>query len=75
MVFEVITGDRTWGSISVDDVVVRPGSCPMPATCTFDEQDLCLWSQNEMDGLNWVLHNNLEGLPDSSDEGKCVSVE
>lgn len=67
MVFEAITGEETWGSISVDDVKVSPGSCPLPVTCNFDEEDLCLWSQNEMDGSNWQFHNKLDGLSDFSD--------
>lgn len=67
MVFEVVIGEETWGTIAVDDVKVSPGSCSMPVTCTFDSEDLCLWSQNEQDDLNWLFHHDLDGLEDHSD--------
>lgn len=66
VIFEAITGQETWGSISVDDVKVSPGSCPLPVTCNFDEKDLCLWTQSDNDRANWLLYNKLNDLGDFS---------
>lgn len=66
MFFEGLTGDETWGYMSVDDIKVAPGACPLPVTCNFDEEDLCLWTQDISDRANWLLYNELDGLGDFS---------
>lgn len=75
MFFEAITGEETWGSISVDDVRIFPGFCPLPVTCTFDNGDLCLWTQDDNVRAKWLLYNNLDGLGDFSNGNFHRSVK
>ncbi|XP_054714592.1 LOW QUALITY PROTEIN: MAM and LDL-receptor class A domain-containing protein 2-like [Uloborus diversus] len=54
IVFEAKVDKGTDGFIALDEVVVKEGQCPPPASCNF-EDDLCTW-QNAEDGvqLEWV---------------------
>ncbi|XP_071520606.1 MAM and LDL-receptor class A domain-containing protein 1-like [Panulirus ornatus] len=63
VVFEVLTGGSNWGSLAIDDVKVVPGSCPGLVSCTFDD-DLCLWTQNQDDEINWEVVGTLGELHD-----------
>lgn len=64
--FEGLTGDETWGFMAVDDIKIVPEPCSPPVACTFDGEDLCLWTQDISDKANWLLYNELDGLTDLS---------
>lgn len=66
MFFEGLTGDETWGFMAVDDIKIVPEACSPPVACTFDGEDLCLWTQDISDRANWLLYNKLDGLNDLS---------
>ncbi|XP_069167060.1 MAM and LDL-receptor class A domain-containing protein 1-like [Procambarus clarkii] len=67
VVFEAFTGKDTWGSLAIDDVMITPGFCPDPATCTFDD-GLCLWTQSYSDDLDWEVVNVAGDLHDHTNE-------
>lgn len=54
VVFEAIRGTDYQGDISIDDIKMASGKCPVqPNTCDF-EQDICDYRQSSTDKSNWV---------------------
>ncbi|BFZ04230.1 hypothetical protein BsWGS_07268 [Bradybaena similaris] len=53
--FDAILSDEA-GSLSLDDVSVRNGTCETPPDCSFDKYDLCSW-RNDLthDDFDWEV--------------------
>uniref|UniRef100_A0A2C9KBP7 MAM domain-containing protein n=1 Tax=Biomphalaria glabrata TaxID=6526 RepID=A0A2C9KBP7_BIOGL len=54
------------GAISIDDVNILDGSCRNPATCNFEQSDLCTWSNDQADQFDWIINR---GGTSTSDTG------
>ncbi|XP_068217643.1 MAM and LDL-receptor class A domain-containing protein 1-like [Palaemon carinicauda] len=75
VVWEAILDKVTEGSISLDDVEVREGSCPTSGSCSFDE-NLCLWTQSFEDSLNWEIVSSMGDLQDhSATNGSFLAIQ
>ncbi|KAK7069136.1 hypothetical protein SK128_025175 [Halocaridina rubra] len=63
VVWEAVGKETSIGVVAIDDVTVKQGRCPEPASCNFD-LDICLWTQSSVDELNWITVNSLGDLHD-----------
>lgn len=41
--------------IGVDDVLLTLGYCPAPTSCSFENYDICSWTQLKDDDFDWLL--------------------
>ncbi|XP_066300036.1 MAM and LDL-receptor class A domain-containing protein 1-like [Branchiostoma lanceolatum] len=62
VVFEGITGTSFRGDIAIDDVQISDGLCGAQGSCTFENNDLCTWSQDlSNDDFDWLLGQGSTG--------------
>ncbi|EDO47788.1 predicted protein [Nematostella vectensis] len=70
VVFEGIRGRNYMGDIAIDDVIVKDGACPPPASCDF-ENGWCSYSNDASgDDFDWELnkgHTGSSGTGPSTD--------
>ncbi|EDO47787.1 predicted protein [Nematostella vectensis] len=57
VVFEGIRGVSYAGDIAVDDVSMQDGACPPQLECTFEDTQLCGWSNVHGDNFDWTRAN------------------
>ncbi|XP_047128245.1 MAM and LDL-receptor class A domain-containing protein 1 isoform X1 [Hydra vulgaris] len=57
VVFEGIVGPSYRGDIALDDLSLTEGSCPPQAECTFEDPDLCGWTNIGGDDFDWTRDN------------------
>eukprot|EP00795_Rhopilema_esculentum_P012712 gene12712-3431_t len=69
VVFEGIIGNGYQGDIAVDDVKLTAGACPSPGSCTFENGNLCTYSNANSDNFDWITRKGRTG---SSGTGPAV---
>mgnify|MGYP001798022958 CR=1 FL=1 len=57
VVFEGIRGESWAGDIALDDISVIDGACPPQLVCTFEDKNLCGWSNVHGDNFDWTRAN------------------
>ncbi|CAL4242809.1 unnamed protein product, partial [Meganyctiphanes norvegica] len=63
VVIQAVTGTDKEGVVAVDDILINPGKCDTPLSCTFDD-GLCLWTQLDDDTLDMEVVHKYHQLHD-----------
>ncbi|CAF1593620.1 unnamed protein product, partial [Adineta ricciae] len=56
LVLEGIVGKGYLGDISVDDLAVNVGPCPLSSVCDFESSDLCGYANEPTNTIDWVRY-------------------
>jgi len=70
-VFEGVVGNGPDGNIALDDIRLSSGECPNVASCDFENQNLCEYSNVLGNDINWLLAD-LSQIFNSNFEGPIV---
>ena len=55
VVFEAVRGHGNNGNIAIDDVRISKGSCLNTASCDFEKETLCEYTNSPLNKINWVI--------------------
>ena len=67
--FEGRRGVSWAGDIALDDISFQDGQCPVQMQCSFENPNLCGWSNVQGDNFDWTRSN---GFTSSSGTGPSV---
>lgn len=67
--FEGRRGVSWAGDIALDDISFQDGQCPVQMQCSFENPNLCGWSNVQGDNFDWTRSN---GYTSSSGTGPSV---
>lgn len=70
-VFEGVIGNGNSGNIAIDDIRIAKGDCPNKASCDFEHQNLCDYTNTPTNKINWVVAD-IMGLFTSGFEGPTL---
>lgn len=57
VVFEGRRGISWAGDIALDDISMQSGQCPPQLECTFEDPQLCGWTNTKGDNFDWTRAN------------------
>lgn len=57
LILEGVAGSSYKGDIALDDLSLDDGTCPPAAECTFEDPNLCGWTNMKGDNFDWTRDN------------------